>query len=112
MNLDSDKFIAEGDMRAHRSKLALKAYNDGCMIYSSDSQSWFTPREFVDSKEVIVYRSYAGNTSVANMTLHYVKSAIQAEEERLASAVKRNQEFMEKVLNAFDLHPTGRKSSK
>ena len=37
-----------------RLKIAQEAFDSGCMIFASDSQKWYTPREFVNSGEQLI----------------------------------------------------------
>jgi len=84
-----------------RLNIAMKAHELGCLIYSSDTGEWYTPREFVESDEKVVY-TRNGLTEYHNFSTFYAKFAIESELSKLHKAEERFQKFMTKVQKAFD----------
>ena len=87
-----------------RKTLSLQAFEKGCVIFSSTSGKFYTPREFLDSGEQLKVL-HSGVNSYTNWNLHYPKSAIGKKLEDLQKAQKDFDEFMTKMMTAFDLHP-------
>ena len=87
-----------------RKKIALKAFNGGYMIFAQDSQRFYTPREFVNSSEKVVIKKI-GLDEYMNCTLIDAKHAIGRKLEDLQKAQKEFDQFMNSMMNAFDLHP-------
>jgi len=87
-----------------RLDIAMKAHESGCLIYSCDTCEWYTPREFVESDEKVVY-TRNGLTDYHNFSTFYPKFAIESELSKLHKAEERFQKFMSKVQSAFDYNP-------
>lgn len=87
-----------------RLKLAMEAHERGCIIFSHDTKKWYTPREFLDSEETVAYRKL-GLNDYANHTLMYPKSAIEFHLEAIHTAEQQFQEFMKRMLTAFNINP-------
>ena len=85
-----------------RLKIAQEAFDSGCMIFASDSQKWYTPREFVNSGEQLIPMR-AGLDSHRNITRFYPKYAIQKMLEDKEEADRVFKEFMLKLVDAFDI---------
>lgn len=98
---------------AYKSKLeiAMKAFNAGCIIYSQDTTKWYTPREFMESEEVVVFKQL-GVEKYSNFTLMYPAHAIERKLEDLGRAQEEFNTFMQKVLRAFDFNPKHLKEKK
>jgi hypothetical protein len=73
----------------------------------SDTQKWYTPKEFVESNEIIKSDSYALQ-EYTNIVLHYPKNAISWHKTRAQQSQKDFDSFLERVMNAFELHPIGK----
>lgn len=99
---------AKGDpIYDERKILAIKAFETGCMLFSSDTQKWYTPKEFLASDEVIKTETYSMH-KYSNIVLHSPKGAIAFELEKLHKANKEFDSFLNRVFNAFEMHPIGK----
>ena len=98
-------------MYEKRKELALIAFNSGCMIYASDTGKWYTPKEFVESDQVIDTKVYAMQ-EYSNIVLHYAKNALIVEQEKMRKKQIEYEAFMKRVLEAFELHPIGKDKQK
>ena len=101
------------DSEAYKTKreIAIKAFNLGCVIFSHDTKKVYTPREFVDSDEVVRVQKL-GVQTYNNFTLHYAKHAIAKKLEELRHAQEEFDKFMLKMLDAFQLNPQEAKTKK
>jgi hypothetical protein len=82
----------------------MDALNSGCVINSNDTRKWYTPREFMESDERVVFTIIDLNEHI-NFTLIYPKHAIKRKLDELHAAEEDFQSFMPKMLNAFKLSP-------
>ena len=87
-----------------RKKVAIKAFNGGYVIFAKDSQRFYTPREFLNSDERVIIEKI-GLDEYMNCTLIDAKHAIGRKLEDLQKAKKEFDQFMNSMMNAFDLHP-------
>jgi hypothetical protein len=87
-----------------RKKVAIKAFNGGYVIFAKASKRFYTPREFVNSNEVVVIEKI-GLDEYMNCTLINPKHAIGRKLEDLQKAQKEFEQFIESMMSAFDLHP-------
>ena len=87
-----------------RKKLALKAFQHGTLIFSTASQKFYTPRDFLASNEKVVITKN-GLDELCNCTLIYPKSAVERKLEDLHKAQQEFDEFIKKLMTAFELHP-------
>jgi hypothetical protein len=85
-------------------KIALKAFETGSLIVSTETQKWYTPREFMECNERVQVKTY-GMQEYSNFTLHYAQNAIKKKLEDLHRAQAEFDAIVEKVLTAFELHP-------
>ena len=92
-------------------EIAVKAYNLGCVIFSHDTKKVYTPREFMESDEVVSVKTL-GMQEYHNFTLHYAKYAIAKKLEELRKAHEEFDVFMLKMLDAFQLNPQEPKTKK
>lgn len=90
-----------------RKQLAIKAFESGCVLFARDTQKWYTPKEFMASDEVIKSDTYALQ-EYTNIVLHYPKSAITWHQTKAQQSQKDFDEFLGRLLKAFDLHPIGK----
>lgn len=101
----------DGEAYKIKRDIAIKAYNLGCVIFSHDTKKVYTPREFLESDEVVVVKKL-GMQDYHNFTLHYAKYAIAKKLEELRMAQEEFDKFMVKMLEAFQLNPQQPKSKK
>jgi hypothetical protein len=87
-----------------RLKVALKAFDNGLVIFCTTTQKLYTPRTFVESGEKVIITKH-GLDEYSNCVLHYPKDAIGRKLEDLHKAQKDFDSFMEMMMTAFDLHP-------
>jgi hypothetical protein len=87
-----------------RLKIAMKAFEAGCVIRSNDTGKWYTPREFLESDEKVVY-TRKGLQDFHNFTTFYPASAIKSRLDALREAEQDFHEFMTKIVHAFDFSP-------
>lgn len=101
------------DSEAYKIKreIAMKAFNLGCVIFSHDTKKVYTPREFMESDEVVSVQRL-GMQDYNNFTLHYAKYAIAKKLEELRHAQEEFDKFMLKMLDAFQLNPQQTKNKK
>lgn len=101
-----DKDLLDKNSEAYKAKLELakKAFEKGCFIHCKDSGKLYSPREFMESNERIKSEMYA-QQNYSNMTLHYVDYLLRTKLEQLNTAQQEYNEFMKKVVNAFELSP-------
>ncbi|MGN7205510.1 hypothetical protein ACTHQF_14640 [Pedobacter sp. SAFR-022] len=101
------------DSEAYKIKreIAMKAFNLGCVIFSHDTKKVYTPREFMESDEVVSVQKL-GMQDYNNFTLHYAKYAIAKKLEELRHAQEEFDKFMLKMLDAFQLNPQQTKNKK
>ena len=85
-------------------KVALDAFNSGCVIHSNDTGKWYTPREFMDCDERVVFTKVDSSEQI-NFTLIYPNHAIKRKSHDLQDAEQDFQSFMLKMLDAFKLSP-------
>jgi len=98
-----------GDLQYEaRLKISKKAFEEGCVIRSSVTRTFYTPREFLDSDEKVEIKIY-GMQEYSDFTLHYPANAINFKMEELAKSNQQFQDFMKKMLNAFELSPLDKK---
>lgn len=105
--------LKDKDSVAYKDKLkvAMDAFNSGCVIHSNDTGKWYTPREFMDSNERLVFTKVDFNEHI-NFTLIYPSHAIKRKLHDLQAAEQDFQSFMLKMLDAFQLSPIGEKKKK
>jgi len=105
--------VKNKDSEAYKVKreLAIKAYNLGCVIFSHDTKQVYTPREFLESDEVVTVQKL-GMQNYHNFTLHYAKYAVAKKLEELRQAHLDFDAFMVKMLDAFQLNPQEPKTKK
>lgn len=89
-------------------KLAMKAFEAGCIIYSHESKQWYTPREFMYCDERVVFKAM-GMEKHTNFTLLYPEHAIKKKLEDLHRAEHEFDAFMQKMLTAFKMSPVNGK---
>ncbi len=87
-----------------KAKVALKAFECGCVICCHESGKTYTPREYMDSDERVVVKRIELQ-EFNNYTLMYPRYAIGRKLEDLNEAYKEFHSFMDRMLNAFELHP-------
>jgi hypothetical protein len=87
-----------------RLKIAMKAFEAGCVIRSNDTGKWYTPREFLESDEKVIY-TRKGLQDFHNFTTFYPASAIKSRLDALHKAEQDFHEFMIKIVHAFDFSP-------
>lgn len=87
-----------------RKKLAIEAYEKGCVIFSPDTQRFYTPRDFIDSDEIVVYRT-VGMDKYSNCGLMKPEHAISKKLEVLQNAETDFKDFMKRIINAFEMSP-------
>ncbi len=92
-------------------KLAMKAFNAGCIIYSHETECWYTPREFMECEERVVYKTL-GMEKHTNFTLLYPEHAIKKKLVDLHRAEQEFDAFMQKMLTAFTFSPVQLKETK
>lgn len=94
------------DSNAYKDKLALamKAFEEGCFIFSCDSKKLYTPREFMECPERVTSTMY-GLQEIHNMNLLYVDHLVKSKLEDLRKAQDDYDAFMKKVMNSFKLSP-------
>jgi sulfate adenylyltransferase subunit 1 (EFTu-like GTPase family) len=92
-------------------ELAMSAFDSGCLIYSHDTCNWYTAREFMESKERVIYKML-GMEKHSNFTLIYPKQAIERKMEDLQKAQLEFDMFIKKVLGAFQISPLDSKNKK
>jgi hypothetical protein len=92
-------------------KLAMSAFESGCIIYSQDTCRWLTPREFMESDERVVLKG-DGLEKYSNFTLIYPKQAIERNLEDLRRAQTDFDAIMKKVLTAFEISPMDPKTKR
>ncbi len=98
--------LKDKNSEAYKDKLnlAMKAYDSGCIIFSHDTKKWYTPREFMDSDESVVFKQL-GMEKQTNFTLISPDHAIKRKLEDLHKAEQDFDAFMRKILTAFQLSP-------
>lgn len=91
---------------AYKDKLAIamKAFEAGCIIYSHESKQWYTPREFMDCDERVVFKAM-GMEKHTNFTLLYPEHAIKKKLEDLHRAEQEFDAFVQRMLTAFQFSP-------
>ncbi|WP_316780416.1 hypothetical protein [Pedobacter antarcticus] len=88
----------------HRKQLAMDAHRSGCVIFSPETQKYYTPREFLDSNEVVIY-SMKGMVPGPNFELIKPKIAIRKKLEDLNKTESEFQEFLRRMMSAFEMAP-------
>jgi hypothetical protein len=94
----------ESEAYKAKAQVALRAFESGCLIWCQDSKKFYTPREFMDSEEVVKI-THVELQQYKNYTLVYPQHAIQRQLNELLEAQKEFGSFMARLLNAFELHP-------
>lgn len=84
-----------------KKEFAIRAFNGGCMIYADGR--WYTPREFMDS-DFVLEQKQVGMQKYYNATLHHAQAAIERMQADLNKAHEEYQDFMKRVLTAFEMH--------
>jgi hypothetical protein len=102
--MQDDSRNKESEAYKAKVKVALKAFECGCLISCHDSGKMYTPREFMDSDEKVIIKQ-VDVYNMPNYTLMYPKHAIGRKLEELQEAQKEFESFIVRVLNAFDLEP-------
>jgi hypothetical protein len=94
-----------------RRKVALRAYEKGLLIHSQTTGMIYTPREFLDSNEKVIYE-LRGVETYSNLTHFYPKAAIETKlgnlrraRGELEKAERDLQDFMDRLLKAFEVLP-------
>jgi hypothetical protein len=87
-----------------RLEIAMKAFEAGCVIRSNDTGKWYTPREFLESNEKVIY-TRKGLEDFRNFSTFYPASAIKSRLDALHNAEQEFHEFMTKIVHAFDFSP-------
>lgn len=92
--------------KAYKAKLALamKAFEQGCFIFSVDTKKLYTPREFMDSTERVTSTMYA-QQEIFNINLLYIDHLVKSKLEDLRRAQEEYDTFMKKVFEGFNLSP-------
>lgn len=103
------KVVRNDEAYLLKKKFALDAFKSNCLIYANEK--WYTPREFMDS-DFVLEEKQIGMQKYHNATRHSVKSAVLRKLEDLRKAQKDYEEFMQKVVKAFDLSPVEAKKNK
>jgi hypothetical protein len=96
MNINNDESYK---LRVEVSK---KAFNNHCLIFSPESQKWYTPREFLESNEK-VERKPVGMHDYYNVSFFNPQSAILRQLEMLQKAQKGLDELILKVNSSFEI---------
>jgi hypothetical protein len=94
----------KGGVYKQKAEVALKAFECGCLIWCQNSKRFYTPREFMDSDEVVKI-THVELQQYKNYTLVYPQHAIQRQLNELQEAQKEFGSLMVRLLNAFELHP-------
>lgn len=94
-----------------RREVAMRAYEKGLLIHSQTTGRLYTPREFLDSKEKLIYEN-RGVKRYSNLTHFYPKAVIDAKLGKLQKArVELDkaendlQDFLVRLMNAFEISP-------
>jgi hypothetical protein len=87
-----------------RLEVSLKAFESGCVIFSSTTKTFYTPRDFLDSDEKVIITKL-GLDEHSNCILHHPKHAISRKIEDLQKAHKDFENFVQRMMTAFELHP-------
>nr|WP_199083049.1 hypothetical protein [Pedobacter sp. ASV19] len=97
-----------------RVEIAIKAYKNGCFVFSIKSQKLYTPREYVESGEEVSYS--VGFDQYPDVTLLYPKKAFEAAHEKVVKAKHELmqseinlQNVLQKIFVNYDLKPIERK---
>jgi hypothetical protein len=109
--MDNDLKDKSSDAYKQKLELAMKAFDAGCIIYSQDTCNWYTPREFMESNERVVWKML-GLEKHSNFTLMYPRHAIERKMEDLQKAQIEFDVFIKKVLGAFQIGPLDAKVKK
>ncbi|WP_074590447.1 hypothetical protein [Pedobacter antarcticus] len=88
----------------HRKQLAMKAHRSGCVIFSPETQKYYTPREFLDSNEVVKY-IVREMVPATNFDLMKPKIAIKKKLEELNKTESEFQDFLRRMMSAFEMAP-------
>jgi hypothetical protein len=98
--------LKDKNSEAYKNKLkvAMKAFEAGCIIYSHESKQWYTPREFMDCDERVVFKAM-GMEKHTNFTLLCPEHAIKKKLEDLHRAEQEFDAFVRKMLTAFKFNP-------
>ncbi|TDO21913.1 hypothetical protein [Pedobacter duraquae] len=95
-----------------RVTIATEAFNKSCIIFCSDTQEYYTPREFVDSGIIVDVKELDTRKYYGNISLENAKQALQRQAKDLKAANEKYQAFSQKILSAFDLSPVGKSKGK
>ena len=101
-----DDDLKDKESQAYKDKLtvAMKAFNAGCIIYSHETKKWYTPREFMECDERVVFKML-GMEKYSNFTLFYPQYAIKKKLEDLRIAQENFDDFMLRMLSVFKFDP-------
>jgi hypothetical protein len=94
-----------------RLEVSTKAFNNNCLIFSPESQKWYTPREFLESKEK-VERKPVGMHDFYNVSIFNPQHAIERQLEMLQKAQSGLDELMHKLNNSFEIISKPQKTKK
>ena len=95
--------LQDKNSQAYKDKLnvAMKAFDAGCIIYSQERKCWYTPREFMECDERVVFGGL-GLEKHINFTLLYPHHAIERKFEDLKRAHAECDAFVKRMLTAFE----------
>jgi hypothetical protein len=91
--------------RAGRRKLAIEAFDDNCIIFSTTTKKFYTPVDFVESNEQVIYVTI-GAEEHCNCKLHSVEFTAECKLSEFQEALNEYQTFMHKLTTAFSSHPS------
>jgi hypothetical protein len=109
--MQSDLKNKDSEAYKQKREIAVRAFESGCIIFSQDTRKWYTPREFMESDEKVVFK-VLGLDKYSNFTLFYPKHAIEREMEKLYKAQADFDTFMKKVLDNFEISAKDLKTKK
>lgn len=87
-----------------RVEVAINAFDNGCMIFTLETKKWYTPREFVNSGELVFYNDKIKKV-YNNVRLIPAKKALEIRLEDLEKAQDAFKDFVKRLNGAFNLVP-------
>ncbi|MES2826702.1 MAG: hypothetical protein V4687_01040 [Bacteroidota bacterium] len=93
-----------------RVQIALKAFKEGYVIFSPDSQKWYTSRTYVESGEEVTYRDpYGTRDKLPTVVLHQPGAAIVAQIDRVELENAKLKLLVKSINEAFNFDPANKK---
>ncbi|MES2830048.1 MAG: hypothetical protein V4687_17960 [Bacteroidota bacterium] len=89
----------------YRVEAAKNAFERRHLIWSRDNKRWYTPREFVESDEIIKFKFVGVQKIYENIDLFDIQFAIRSKVSGIKKAQEDFEAFMTKVFTAFELQP-------